>query len=403
MNASGSRRNIGVGLVHGSNACLADSLLQGLAAKGILNTALLDDTSERSKACRAARQHLILHEDYRLRPLVRDHLASVVLDDDVDHNNAFLEHDVHSEALVLFFFEYVQSTYSIAPKGFKVGVYTRFDAVGDPLLFSHTFGIVEEDLERGEPVVLELYNNTGETITGYHYDPVFMISDYDPTIRSSSARSSKDTTSSASGSRSAIAAKTISPAAATKSQQPGAQPPPLPHDAPRPAKSSSEHTTSSPAPHQETKGPSNPDLFVAPMYSLACVSCPPEDDQRSTQEHALDALADQISQTPTLPWSQRVIAQCENSAIDLPTKHCAFTNCSWSYRTSVDMHSDKRDMFMRNADDKLAEHLLAEHHAQIDPVASALTQSSGESEKSMFCICVPGGNSRCHSSRCTTC
>ena len=90
-------------------------------------------------------------------------------------------------------------------------VYTRFDSVRDPLLFAHTFGIVEEDLERGEPVVLELYNNTGETITGYHSDPVFMISDYDPTIRSSSARSSKENTSSASGSMSAIAAKTISP------------------------------------------------------------------------------------------------------------------------------------------------------------------------------------------------
>ena len=64
-------------------------------------------------------------------------------------------------------------------------VYTRFDAVRDPLLFAHTFGIVEDILERSEPVVLELYNNTGETITGYHYDPVFLISEYDPTRRSS--------------------------------------------------------------------------------------------------------------------------------------------------------------------------------------------------------------------------
>ena len=120
------------------------------------------------------------------------------------------------------------------------------------------------------------------------------------------------------------------------------------------------------------------------MYSLACVSCPPEADQRSTQEHALDALADQISQTPTLPWNQRSEAQCEKHAIDLPTKHCAFMNCSWSHRTSVDMQSDKRDMFMRNADEKLVEHLLAEHHAQIDPVASDLQQTSGESEKVCF-------------------
>ena len=54
LNASGSGRTIGAGLVHGSNACLADSLIQGLAAKGILNKTLLDNTSERAKACRAA-------------------------------------------------------------------------------------------------------------------------------------------------------------------------------------------------------------------------------------------------------------------------------------------------------------------------------------------------------------
>ena len=173
LNNSGSGRQIGAGLVHGSNACLADSLLQSLAAKGILDRNLLDNSSERAKACREARQHLIQHEDYRLHPVVRDHLVSVILDDDVDHNNAFLEHDVHSEALVLFFLEYFQSTYSIAPKGFKVVVFTRFDSVRDPLLFAHTFGIVEEDLERGEPVVLELYSNTGETIIGFIMIPCF--------------------------------------------------------------------------------------------------------------------------------------------------------------------------------------------------------------------------------------
>ena len=71
------------------------------------------------------------------------------------------------------FLEYFQSTYIIAPNGFKVIVYTRFDAVRNPLLFAHTFCTVGDIEEHSEPVVLELYNNTGETITGYHYDPVF--------------------------------------------------------------------------------------------------------------------------------------------------------------------------------------------------------------------------------------
>ena len=73
---------------------------------------------------------------------MRDHLASVVLGDDVDHDNAFLEHDVHSEALVFFFLEYFRSTHIVAPNGFKVVVYTRFDVVRDPLLFAITFGNV---------------------------------------------------------------------------------------------------------------------------------------------------------------------------------------------------------------------------------------------------------------------
>ena len=45
LNSSGSGRKIGVGEVHFSNACLADSLLQTLAAKNILPRSLLEDTA----------------------------------------------------------------------------------------------------------------------------------------------------------------------------------------------------------------------------------------------------------------------------------------------------------------------------------------------------------------------
>ena len=54
------------------------------------------------------------------------------------------------------------------------------------------------------------------------------------------------------------------------------------------------------------------------------------------------------------------------------------------HRTAVAEKSDKRDMFMRNADEQLVDHLLAEHHAQINPVASTLQQTSNESEKVCF-------------------
>ena len=74
------------------NACLADSLLQVLAAKHILPRSLLHNTSEaraqRSSACIDARQHLGHQADYRLHPRIRDHLGGEVTDDGVDHENA---------------------------------------------------------------------------------------------------------------------------------------------------------------------------------------------------------------------------------------------------------------------------------------------------------------------------
>ena len=58
LDASGSGKKVGVGEVHFSNACLADSLLQTLAAKHILPRYLLEDTAiakaRRSQTCIAA-------------------------------------------------------------------------------------------------------------------------------------------------------------------------------------------------------------------------------------------------------------------------------------------------------------------------------------------------------------
>ena len=128
---------------------------------------------------------------YLLHPRIRDGLGVEVLDDDLDHENAYLEHDAHSEALVLFFLEYVQS-YSMGPRGFKLVVYTRFDSEARSLhALSHISGVPEDVIDRGAPLLLELYNNIGSGITGFHYDPVFPTSEYDPTVRSSCDRNPK--------------------------------------------------------------------------------------------------------------------------------------------------------------------------------------------------------------------
>ena len=114
LNAFGTGKQIGLGRVFDENACLADSLLQALAAKSILPKELLHDYSpsmiqRRRLACSFARQNLIHHADYRLHPRWRDGDGVEVTDDGVDHDNAYLEHEVHSEALVVFFLEYLQS------------------------------------------------------------------------------------------------------------------------------------------------------------------------------------------------------------------------------------------------------------------------------------------------------
>lgn len=82
-NAPKMRKKVGNGLVHNTHACLADSLLQVLAAKGFVPRRFLEDSSsargERSKSCIDARQYLNHHEDYRLRPRIRDGFGAFLL------------------------------------------------------------------------------------------------------------------------------------------------------------------------------------------------------------------------------------------------------------------------------------------------------------------------------------
>ena len=108
------------------------------------------------------------------------------------------------------------------------------------------------------------------------------------------------------------------------------------------------------------KGPPNAELFVAPIYNLACTKSIPETDRRSILENALEELADSISDTPTLPNDQRAEAQRSDVAVELPTKHCAFKNCSWSHRSFVDKRATKRDVFMQTADQRLTVALPSE-------------------------------------------
>ena len=308
MNEVGIGKQIGLGRVYDQNACLADSLLQVLVAKSILPLELLQDIFDtirrRRLVCASARQDLVNHADYRLHPRWRDNHGVEVMGDGVEHDNADLEHEVHSEALVLFFLEFFQSEYSMRPRGFKFVVYSRFDSEEiRPHDLAHTFGVEEDVPGRGAPIPIELYNNTGDGITGFHYDPVFTVSEHDPRTNSSVEKdSNKNVGSRASGSKDDVSSTLGSPF--SQSQQPGAQPPPLPHDAPRPPKSrriSGKQSAPASEGDNTLKGSPNPDPFVAPTYNLSCAKNAPEADRRTILQHALEELAETISDTPTLP------------------------------------------------------------------------------------------------------
>ena len=128
----------------------------------------------RRDACVAVRAFLCSHPDASLHPVQRDHTNSVVNSaSPEEHALAFLEHHRHAVAIINFFLTYTGPRKDEAKRGFRVVVYTRFDGdVVDPFIDAPTLPS-ENDI--GLPLIdLHLYNNTGNGVSGFHYDPVFL-------------------------------------------------------------------------------------------------------------------------------------------------------------------------------------------------------------------------------------
>ena len=163
------------GEVWGDSQCLADSLLQLLQACGVLSRDISDE--ERKEACAANRRHLNEHSDHALRPRRRCAFTSADLGEDP---RAFLQHDVHEEPTVLFFLEWFaergKRTGDLPAGGITLTVFSRFDsAIGGRS--------VERICERGalgapgDVLPFDLYNLTGDGVSGYHYDPLLRRGD----------------------------------------------------------------------------------------------------------------------------------------------------------------------------------------------------------------------------------
>ena len=170
-------KRIGQGLVHDRNDCCTDSLLQLLAAAGFVDASLRQDVVARRAACHACRQHLQQHSEPRLRPCVRKANGTVAHATDLEHERAFLQHDVHGEAIVYFAAGLWPGSHPLPAQGLLIRAYTRSDT---PLVVASAFIACRSYLFSGVSVEtvppafeLELYNNTGGSYTGYHYDPIF--------------------------------------------------------------------------------------------------------------------------------------------------------------------------------------------------------------------------------------
>jgi hypothetical protein len=163
---------IGTGSGHRCN-CLADSLLQVLLHYKILNgpSAGVNMARWRHEVCELVRKHLSEHEDVSLRPRQRNELNRVMNVSEEEHARAYLEHHKHSEAIVRFVVDLLGLQNVKLTRCFRVVVFSRFDGE----VVKPYDDVVHVDFPGGEcipPQDLLLYNNTGNSHTGLHYDPI---------------------------------------------------------------------------------------------------------------------------------------------------------------------------------------------------------------------------------------
>ena len=112
------------------------------------------------------------HENRNVHPRVRTELGVIANALDQEHNQAYLQDDIHAEPIMRFFHSYFRSPQAFDGRGIRVVVYTRWDSEAvNPFSLAATYGRIRNTLL--DPLDLELYNITGDSGTGTHYEPVF--------------------------------------------------------------------------------------------------------------------------------------------------------------------------------------------------------------------------------------
>ena len=329
------------------------------------------------------------HESSLLQPVVRTENGCVdtsAIDD--ERARAFLQHDAHAETIIRFFLAQPYATgRAMSPCGMKIRVYTRWDSPTlDPDGLARVIGRVGNS---GDPVVLDLHNNSGYGFTGVHYDPIFPCGQraaagegavVQKTTRNETGDSNNQVLASSSSrplTKAGVKRETDQSSSTPKTTTIGAQngdvvpPPPAPHpeqiNRRKRQKTTPQTLPNAVVPTTDEVDQSTP---LAGFYKLACMSPEQSPDPRCKVEVAVRALASQLRTDPTVPADPSnlerpaAVALRNDCAVQLPPKHCAFRHCGW----------------WGDTDTALLAHLRLDHSEALEKVMSLLPACHTEEE-----------------------
>ena len=165
----------------GDGDCLIWSLLSGL--HHVLGNFNKDDSKQKLlmhkhvKRCRAALIKLPSNDPRK--PQARDLVSNAYKStaSKSEHDRSYLQFDVHAEWVLRYLLHILKR--EIPRRGIRLVCFSRFDDIlGGPetILIQQS----PENMNENVPLEIQIYNHTGSTYSGYHYDLVVPAVDVPP-------------------------------------------------------------------------------------------------------------------------------------------------------------------------------------------------------------------------------
>ena len=314
-----SGRWIGEASGRGNN-CLIHSILELLVHEvKLLPEEVLRSPLRVRKECSACRAALndLPRQDPR-RPVVRDPETNEINWGELEerHAAAYLEFEGHARFIVTFFLE--RHGVELPSGGFELVEHSRLDTsrAGQVVI---AFENQRHGSDDHQPIRLELYNNTGTSLCGYHYEPIFRARTPPPPAPAferprKMRRKARGITE--------------------RVEQGG---------------NASGNPSGPPGDLNDEKDGGSDGPTVLPSDTFYRMSVLPEAEQenggdlRSHMDRALAHIAEYLRDDVTVPAdpadAERAdpAALAEDYAVQLPRKHCAFADCTWTGDTDAEL------------------------------------------------------------------